>query len=425
MIDKIQDLAYFERGPVRRVAFSNGSVFLHHRPKSQRTATFYLWFLVGSRQEKTETEGLCHLIEHMLFKTRCPQTGKRYAQLIEHAGGELNAYTTKEYLCFQLSSHVKKLPDLIDPFLNMLLASNFNHHDLREEKKVVIQEIREDNDSNEYVIEERMFENLFSRPLGHPIGGSLTSVRALDAKKLNQFRRRYLTPERLVICMVADVTADLYTNKIQKVFERLGQAQQKAAIRPKMLRGLGHVEFCRKRFKRHSELSYLQFGAVGSPIDGKMRMPLTLLDLWLTDGMSSELFLKLREEKGHVYGLSSQVICFTDNGCYSLQMSCHPSKREQVKQTVLQTLEEIALYSIESSRLEKIKNSVIDYWDMLLDDVEYRNDHLARGELYRQRFLSLQEMTDMVREVEPKDIAKMASIILDNGVSIFEIIPKR
>jgi predicted Zn-dependent peptidase len=416
-------LTHFERGPVERFRFANGASFLHHSPLGLKGGHFYVWFFCGSRLEKEGEEGLFHFIEHLVFKTRDPKTGKRYFEIIEALGGEVNAFTGKEYMCFELSGLSQHLEAACRPFLKMILDPNFDEKDFKEEAKVVIQEIKEDNDSHEYVAEENLILKTFSHPLGHPIAGSPKTVKSFTHDQVMTFFRQNFTPDRMVVSMVGEGKAHFFSAQLREMMEELGWTKPKSKIEMAMTKENVVTNHFKSVMKRECELSVMSMKTLGVPLDGEMRLPLTLIDLYLTDGMSSYLFKKLREEHGLIYSIDSELSCFTDTGCYTMQLSCLPKQREMVKQILTEAIQSVTK-GIDEDRLELLKKQLVDYWELCFDDLEHRNEHFARGHMYREYFYSLEDLRKMTQAVTNKEIAYMAELMANDGFSYVEIVPK-
>lgn len=411
----------FERGAVGRSEFSNGSVHLHHRTPGMRTASFFIWFNVGSRQEKETEYGVCHLIEHLIFKGKDPLTGKRFSTLIEERGGIINAMTTKEYTCFELMGTVQVVKAMTPLFLKMVGKLDFTSKEFTEEKKVVLQEIKEDNGSAEYLVEEKFFGKCFNSDLGHPIAGSTRDVKKLTVDICQKFYKKYFSTGRMVTCFVGDQQEKSFLNILSKPMEEMEFVSK--LYRPKILKKARGIHKFKSTLKKQHELSVIEWGIDGVTLDDNDRMEMTLVDLYLTDGMTSYLFKRLREEEGLIYGLESHLGCFTDNGIYSLQVSSEKNKMPKVKNIILESIENVALKGIPEEKLERMKSHLLDYWDMQLDDIEIKNSCLARGEFYRKGVLGLDDLEERLSEVSVKSLKKALMRRLEKGYSQVELRP--
>jgi predicted Zn-dependent peptidase len=411
---------HFERGPVKRFVFSNGAVFVHHRSPGLKSASLKIWFLAGSREEKKGQEGLAHLFEHMMFRVSRVR-GKSMIRELENNGAELNAHTSKEYLCFETRCPLSRLSLNFPLFTSMILAPSFTEHELKEEKKVILQEIREDRDDHDLLAEEMLFSGIYPHDLGHSIIGTFSTVKSLGMKELEKYSGKFLCPPRMVVSLVADVDAESYAEVLNSLMKDLNMRQQAKPIRPVLGTSTGKTKNVIKKITRFDETALALLSFPGNQMNGPFRAELVLLDYYLSEGMSSRLFRALREEEGLVYRFGTEINTFTDNGNYEIFLSSSSAGIEKSIHKTLTILEEIATNGIDGEAIQRVRRALLDSWETAFDDVEDRNEYIGKGELFRGYVPSLKEMAALFEAVTPERIRKLLTFMLKHGPSFVTI----
>lgn len=411
-------LKHFERGPITRTEYSNGAVFLHHRTPKMKGVLIGVWFLAGSRDEiQRKEEGLCHLLEHMMFKGGSAIKGSKLLSLLESLGAEINAYTTKEYVCFDLSCLVDNLPKILPLFLDLIFSPSFLHHEFVKEKKVVLQEIREDRDDHELEAEERLIEKSFDYPLGHLITGSIKSVEGFTIRDLNQFYHEHFVPRKMVISMVGDNSKNKYQDMLAELFSKYHLTKKNKPYRRKMEKGFGEISTFKEKMKRGTENPYLFLTTRSAPIDSEYRADFMLLNHYLAEGMSSRFFKALRDEEGLLYGISSYVNNFSDNGSLVISLTAQQKNLKKIEQKITDIFADVAINGIGEERLVSCKKQILSSWQMAFDDMGERNEHFAKGEIYRKHVLSYKEIKKMMGDVSDTRIKHITQTVLEGGIS--------
>ncbi|MFZ4713580.1 MAG: M16 family metallopeptidase [Bacteriovoracaceae bacterium] len=418
MVDySLKTLRHFERGNITRSEFSNGAVFLHHKTARTKGVVVSVWFVAGSRDEKKDEHGLAHLLEHMMFKGGSAIKGTELLTLMESMGGELNAYTTKEYVCFDLSCLASDLPKILPLFLDLIFSPSFNQDEFHKEKNVVLQEIREDRDNHELEAEEKVFSKSFPVDLGHPIAGNIKSVSSFTIKKLTHFYEEHFVPHKMVISMVGDNKADKYSKLLSEVFTRYRLTKKHKPYRRKMLTGIGSINQFREVMKKDTENPYLFLTCKTGPIDCDYRADFMILNHYLGEGMSSRFFKALREDEGLVYGITSYINNFSDNGSMVMGLTAREKNINKIQVKIKDIFADVALNGIGEERLIACKRQILSSWEMSFDDMDEINQHMGRGELYRSHILSFKEISKIVKEVTDERIKFVTQSMLESGFS--------
>jgi predicted Zn-dependent peptidase len=398
----------FEKGPVRRSLFSNGAVSLFHQFKGMESATVNLYFLSGSIFEKENEYGIAHVIEHMLFKEN--KTGE-LVRTLEAYGASMNAYTYKEYVCFELDCSAKKIHLFLPKFLNLFFNPVFDTKALAKEKKVILQELRQDKDDHEVTGVEYIYEKNFDSKLGHPIGGTTKNIRSFTSNDLQRYYKKYFCPSRMVLNVVSgrsfDSLEDIFKNSLKNF-----PSKNTAPWRYKPVRKnakLNHFKSALKR-KIQASIVYLVFDGVTLGHDDYYIY--SIIDELLFEGMTSRFYRALREKTPLVYSFGSDLNSFATSGSYTMIFNTSKSNVSTLKKVVLDEIKALR-DSISDAELIALKERLIEGWSLSFDSLHERGEFIAHGEVYQEQDFSLKKQIEILKSINSKDIRR----ILDKMIS--------
>lgn len=413
-MQKIIDFKEFdnlEKGPIRRSLFRNGACILFHQANGFSGAKVNLNFLAGSMFETPDQEGISHLIEHLMFK----EVNSGLVKDLEFFGAEINAYTYKENVCFELSCLGAKLEILLPRFLNLFSKLEFTDEQLEKEKAVVLQELIDDKDDHETQALEFVFEKNFNSGLGHPVGGIAKNVKKFSKREILRFYKKYYRPERMILTIVSGEGNFEKLRSISQENFDLRTCADKKPFRIKanaVERKLNHVK-CLKRKKIESEILMLSFN--GPTVSSKNYYTYIVLDELLFEGMSSLFFKKFREEKALVYGLGSSINSFAKAGNYIMTFNVQEKNIGAVETGINDVLREICSKGLLENDLEKIKERIIDSWKIAFDSIDERAEFISENEIYQQHHIDVHKIKTMVGEVSEKKIINLIKNIYFNS----------
>lgn len=388
----------FEKGPIRRSLFSNGAVSLFHQFKGMSSATVSLYFLAGSIFESEDNQGIAHLIEHMLFKET--KTSNLIKEL-EQAGASINAYTYKDYVCFELDCSAKKLSVFLPKFMDLFLNPVFDEKALFKEKKVVIQEIKEDLDNHELTGLEYTFEKMLSFKLGHNIAGKSSIIRKLTDSDLHRYYKKYFTPQRMILSITSGSEFSSLEKIISNSFKKAKESGPWRFKKSSKLKPLNHFK---SKLKRDLQSNIIFLGYQGVSLSHRDYYAYSILDDLLFEGMSSIFYQALRENKPLVYGLGSDLHSFVDNGVYLMIFSCQKSKVDELLKVVNDELLNLRS-NINLSMIDSVKKRLIERWELGFDSLVERNEFIAHSEIYSDKDFSLKKQIESLESINSKDIA--------------------
>lgn len=410
----------YEKGPIRRSLFSNGAVSLVHEFSGMNSAVVNLYFLAGSIFENEKEHGIAHMIEHMLFKEK---DGGFVLKDLEARGASVNAYTYKEYVCFELGCLGTKLEEFLPMFLELFLNPEFSEKDLRIEKRVVIQEIKEDKDDHETEGLEIIFNKNFNRPLGHPIAGTINNVNSFKNTDLSRYYKRYFTADRMVLSIVS---GQPHTN-IEKIMcsnmpQRMAKQSEPFRLIPKM--NFGKIDHFKSYLNRKMENCVVYYSFKGLSLEHKNYFDLTILDDLLFEGLTSKYFLVLREKLGLIYGLGSSINSFAKNGNYVMVFNTQKKYLNKLDSEVKKIWEYYLSNPFTDKELKETKDRIMDAVDMSFDDMEERCEFIALEEIYATHDFSTKSLKKKMSLVDSTSIMTLMNKMNKDGLTRLVLGPK-
>lgn len=389
---------------VRADRLSNGLAVVSERMPHVRSATVGVWVEAGSRHEAPVENGIAHFIEHMVFKGTSRRTAEDIAREADSLGGNLDAFTSKELVCFNTKTLDEHLPKAFDILSDMVLNPRFADEDIEKEKGVVLEEIKMEMDTPEYVVHD-IFSSSFwkGHALGRPILGSRASIKRLNRSMICDYYRRNYVPSSLVVTAAGNLEHDQLMRLAEETFGRLpvvDRAPLPAAPPPnaelsfKSKRSLEQVHFC--------------LGVPCYELPHEMRYPTYVLNTILGGGMSSRLFQTIREQRGLAYTVASEQSLYRDSGCLSVYAGTSLESIREVLRLVLAEFNALKNTPVTAEELRRAKDHLKGSFMLGLESTTSRMSHLARQHIYFGRFVTMDEILAQVEAVSTADVQKLA-----------------
>lgn len=417
---KTVNILNYEKGPIRRSLFSNGAVSLFHQFKGMKSASVNLYFLAGSYFEHEADYGISHVIEHMLFKE---EDNDSVVKTLERLGAQVNAYTYKEYVCFELECLASRLDQFLPMFLSLFFNPVFKTKFLEIEKKIIIQELKEDKDDHEVEGLEIIFNKNFDAKFGHAVGGSLKNVKQTSIQSMFKFYHKFFTADRMVLSIVS--------GKQHKLIEKtlLDTMPARMNIKAKPFR-LGHnsIKGKMKHFNSHlvrkTENNIVYYSMDGLSLEHTHYYDLMILDELLFEGMTSKFFLLLREELGLIYGLGSAINSFYNTGNYVMIFNTQKQNISVLDKNIRNVIDFYSANEFSVEEVQATKNRVLDSFEMSSDSMGERCEFIAMEELFNTKQYSLASMKTKLDKVTPKSIRMLLNKLLKRKMSRLILGPK-
>lgn len=389
---------------IRITLLSNGIKVITETMPHVRSVSVGVWVGSGSRREAPEQNGVSHFIEHMLFKGTQTRSAEDIARSVDSIGGNLDAFTAKEMTCFNTKVLDEHVPIAMDVLSDLVLNPRFDEEDIGKEKSVVLEEIKMDADSPDYLVHE-IFSSHFwkGHSLGRPILGTRETVKALSRQIIQDYYRAVYTPENLLITAAGNLTHERLVEHAAGHFEKLRPAGP-VPQEPVPATHSGVI----LRTKKELEQVHLCFGVPSYPIPHEDRFHCYVLNTVLGGGMSSRLFQNIRERQGLAYSVYSDISPYTDTGCL---MVCAGTSIESVRKlvdSVLHEFSELRQNPVPAEELRRAKDHLKGSLMLSLESTSSRMSNLARQEMHFKRFFSLDELVESIEEVTVQDVQAVA-----------------
>ncbi|GAV23095.1 M16 family metallopeptidase [Carboxydothermus pertinax] len=380
-----------------------------------RSAAVGLWFKVGSRNERRDESGISHFIEHMMFKGTANRTAREIAESLDQVGGQLNAFTTKEYTCYYarvLDEHTNLALEIL---YDMVFNSKFAEEDIEKEKNVVIEEVRMYEDAPDELIHDLLTEVMWNNhPLGRPILGEIKDIESFNRDKILDYYKRHYTPDNLIIAVAGRVDYQELLEKITDLFGGLGGRHKGDKIT------IPEFNLHSYSRRKNTEQVHLCLGTKGYSLTDDRIYAINILSTILGGGISSRLFQELREKHGLVYSVYSYTTAYQDAGLFGIYAGLGPNKVEEALELIQKELNELKTGKINDEELERARQQIKGNLLLSLESVTTRMSRLAKSYLYHGKIISPEEIVAKVFNVSMDSIKAMAQEIsnLDNFTKV-------
>jgi predicted Zn-dependent peptidase len=375
-----------------------------------RSISIGVWLTRGSRHETAERSGIAHFVEHMLFKGTSTRSAEDIAQAIDSIGGQLDAFTAKEYASYYIKVLDEHLPLALDILSDIVLHPAFSPEDVEREKKVVVEEIKMVEDTPDDLVHELFTQGFWeNHPLGRPILGTRETVEALTSDLLRQYFGDAYAPRNLIVSAVGNLEHERVRDLVAEKFGALTSAgepspEQAPQVVPKIL-----VR------SKELEQSHLCLGASSYPQNHDDRYSSYVLNTLLGGSMSSRLFQNVREKRGLAYAVFSGLSAYRDAGSFTIYAGCANEAVGEVIDLVVEELKGLKQTPVPDSELRRAKDHLKGSLMLSLENTASRMSHLARQEIYFDRQFGLDETLQGIERVTPSEVQRVAVDLFRNG----------
>jgi predicted Zn-dependent peptidase len=374
-----------------------------------RSVSVGVWVSSGSRREAAEQNGISHFIEHMLFKGTANRSAEAIARSVDSIGGNLDAFTAKEMVCFNTKVLDEHLPVALDVLSDLVLNPAFRSEDIEKEKGVILEEIKMDADSPDYLVHEIFSSNFWKdHSLGKPILGTRETVKRFNQAVVQDYYRSVYTTANLLITAAGNLTHERLVSLARERFESLAVA----APEPPQAVPSTHARVSLKS-KKDLEQVHVCLGVPSYPIPHKDRFACYVLNTMLGGGMSSRLFQNIRERQGLAYAVFSELNPYSDTGCLSVYAGTSLESAKQVVESVLKEFTDLKQQLAPAEEVRRAKDHLKGSLMLSLESTSSRMSNLARQEMHFQRFFSLDELAESIENITAEDVQRVAQTFFD------------
>jgi predicted Zn-dependent peptidase len=392
---------------VEKTTLASGITLLTQPMPDRRTVSVGVWVKTGSRDESLESQGIAHFIEHMMFKGTESRDARAIAASLESLGGHLDAFTTREQVCYTARALSEHLPDAIDVVADILCRSRFDSVEVEREKSVIREEILSYEDNPEEKLGDQLAAQIWGdHALGRPILGTAETVGSFTPEVLRaNFRRRYRA-DQLVIAAAGGLRTEELVRLVESSFAPPDGAAPVPDPTPRSLPPtVQHTE-------DDVQQLYLSLGTRALPYGDPRRYAMVVLDTLLGGGMSSRLVQRIREDAGLAYSVYSSLDFLRDGGVFSVHLGVSPERGRQALQLLREELSRIAIDGPTEDEVGMTRRQLHGSIVIAQESVSGRMYHMARQELYTGRYVSPEEQVERILAVTRADGAALAAEFL-------------
>ncbi|MDM5297983.1 pitrilysin family protein [Bacillus pumilus] len=402
---------------VKTYTCQNGVRIVLENNPTVRSVAIGVWIGTGSRHESPEVNGISHFLEHMFFKGTKTRSARDIAESFDRIGGQVNAFTSKEYTCYYakvLDSHAGYALDVLS---DMFFHSAFDEEELKKEKNVVYEEIKMYEDTPDDIVHDLLSKAIYGEhSLGYPILGTEETLSTFNGDSLRTYMDEFYTPDRVVISVAGNVE-DTFINEIEKLF---GSYETKGKKQPVVAPQFHYDKLTRKK---ETEQAHLCMGFNGLPAGHEDIYNLIVLNNVLGGSMSSRLFQDVREDKGLAYSVFSYHSSFADNGMLTIYGGTGAKQLNLLSETILQTLDVLKRDGITQKELENSKEQMKGNLMLSLESTNSKMSRNGKNELLLGKHRTLDEIIDEINHVTLEGVNHLSKRIFTEDYALSLISP--
>jgi predicted Zn-dependent peptidase len=398
---------------IQKKQMKNGIVVASEVMPNVRSVSIGVWVRCGSRFEEERVSGVSHFIEHLLFKGTKSRSVADIAQTIDSVGGQLDAFTDKEYVGFYARVLDRHLPLAFELLSDIVLNPTFPAREIEHERNVIFEEISTVEDTPQDLIHDIYLESFWGgHPLGRRIAGTKESVARIARRQvIAYFRRNYHAGCNTVISVAGNIRHRQVQALAERFFSDLPQGNEADPGPPPA--PLSARTVC---YKPNLEQTHICIGVPCPARVSEERFCLHLLSNILGGGMSSRLFQNIREKRGLVYAIESILNLYRDAGTLVVSAATAPQTAATVVRLVLKELRNLKDELVSAEELNRAKECIKGSLTLSLESSSSRMMYLAQQQIDFGRFFAIEEILDHIDRVRREDIRRLAQRIFDSSL---------
>src|ERR1700677_5042590 len=389
---------------IRRQVLPHGLTVITEQMEHIRSASIGIWLETGSRDETLQANGISNFIEHMVFKGTKHRTAEEIARQVDSIGGNMDAFTPKECICFNVKVLDENIPVALEILTDLVLHPTFTAEDISRERGVILEEIKMDEDNPDYLVHEIFTQNFWKdHPLGKPILGTKETVKKFEREAVLETYAHRFAPGNIIVAAAGHLNHDQFVDLVVKHFEHLKPAKNGFhSAAPKIASRII------LRNKKALEQVQLCLGVPAHPIAHEKRHAGYILNTLLGGGMSSRLFQNIRERQGLAYSIYSDLNPYRDTGCLAVYAGTSLASASKVVQSVVSEFRDLKIRPVPEEELRRSKDQLKGSLMLSLESSTARMSNLARQEMYYDRFYGLDELIERIEAVTIEDLQQTA-----------------
>ena len=391
-------------GNIQQAVLHNGLVVITEPMEHVHSVSVGIWLRSGSRREPANLNGISHFIEHMVFKGTTRRSAEDIAREVDSVGGMLDAFTSKEMVCFNTRVLDEHLPKAFDVLSDMVLDPKFAEDEIEREKSVILEEIRMTQDNPEDLVHELFTQNFWApHALGKPILGTPETVSSFSREALGDWFDDWYAPDNMVITAAGHLTHQQLLDLVEPRWAN--RKPSKASIIDPKPQPASHVTL---RTKSELEQVHICLGVPALPMTDQRRFAVAVLNNVLGGGMSSRLFQNIRERQGLAYSIFSELSSYRDTGTLSVYAGTSLDTASQLVSSVLEEFRRLRDEPLSTEELRRAKDHLKGATLLALEGSGQRMNSLARYHMYFNRHFTAQDLIKLLESVTIEDVQQLA-----------------
>ncbi|HWO96900.1 MAG TPA: pitrilysin family protein [Bacillus sp. (in: firmicutes)] len=402
---------------IKRYTCQNGVRIVLENIPTVRSVAIGVWIGTGSRNETPELNGVSHFLEHMFFKGTKTRSAREIAESFDRIGGQVNAFTSKEYTCYYAKVLDEHADQALDVLADMFFNSTFDEEELKKEKNVVYEEIKMYEDTPDDIVHDLLSKAVYEKhPLGYPILGTEETLDTFNGDTLRQYMNEMYIPENVVISIAGNVE-ESFIKKAEQYFGTYETGYERTAfVTPEF-----HTNHLAR--KKETEQAHLCLGFKGMQIGHKDVYSLIVLNNVLGGSMSSRLFQEVREQRGLAYSVFSYHSAYRDTGMLTIYGGTGSNQLDMLYDTIQETLYQLKDKGITEKELHNSKEQLKGNLMLSLESTNSRMSRNGKNELLLSQHRSLDEIIDLVNNVTKESVDGLAREIFTDTFALSLISP--
>ncbi|GAX90578.1 peptidase M16 [Effusibacillus lacus] len=397
---------------------SNGMRLVIEEIPSVRSVSLGVWINTGSRDESERTNGMSHFIEHMMFKGTDKLSARQIAELFDGIGGQVNAFTSKEYTCYYAKVLDEHFNLALETLADMLINSKLSSDELAKERKVIIEEIKMYEDTPDDQVHDLLASTIFpNHTLGYTILGSESNLLSFTREDMVDYLKLHYRPDNMVLAIAGNVKADDAHKAAEHFFAGLSGSRPVIQQVPPVFHANKQIR------KKSTEQAHICLAGSGFAFDDPSIYPLILLNNIVGGSSSSRLFQEIREERGMAYSVYSFYSSYRDGGTFGVYTGTSPEQAQDAICLLGQILSDLADKGVTAEELKKAKDQVKGSLMLSLESTSSRMSRLGKNELLLGRQVTMDETVRRINEVTLEQVREVAAKVCGGPMALAAIGP--
>lgn len=402
---------------INKYTCKNGVRIVLEQIPTVRSVAIGVWIGTGSRNETEQNNGISHFLEHMFFKGTKTRTAKEIAEAFDSIGGQVNAFTSKEYTCYYAKVLDEHASFALEMLADMFFHSTFVDEELQKERNVVLEEIKMYEDTPDDIVHDLLSKACYANhPLGYPILGTEETLRTFTGDSLRGYMADYYTPDRVVISVAGNVDESF----IQQVESYFGFFTAKRKASESSAPSFQPQKLARQK---ETEQAHLCIGFNGLPVGHPDIYTLIILNNILGGSMSSRLFQEVREQRGLAYSVFSYHSSYQDSGLLAIYAGTGSNQLDLLFETIQETIDKLKEDGITEKELKNSKEQMKGSLMLGLESTNSRMSRNGKNELLLGRHRTLDEIIEEINSVTVEKVNELARRIFAEDCALALISP--